>query len=193
MVSKITDVIDKYAIAVLTFEVVEYVGRTNREFDDMCKAVEEINFKDGKGEQLIQSLYEKKGGLYQTRQNIALVARHIVTKSHWFVLGSLAALVDLLILALRDGSIFSYITTGILFMVTYLTLALLHDVDNNRFLEQALAYDNSQQIFRAIGRPMYYAETIIKSGRAQEPKESYRTGYYNGPDDSSIRLVDKSA
>lgn len=191
MTSRINDAIDTYAIAALSFELTEYISQTQKEFDDMGKIVEEVNFKDARGEQLIQSLYEKKNALYQTRQNIALVARSIVTKSHWLVLGSLVALVDLLILATRDGSFFSSLITGILFIVIYLILSLLNDVDNNRFLEQALSYENSQQVFKALGKPKYYAESVIKSGRILEPKESYRTGYYNSPSDNAIRLVDK--
>lgn len=187
-ISKIAEVIDNYAISALSFELTEYVRRTDKEFDELSNAVEEINFKDGKGEQLIQSLYDKKNSLYRTRQSVALVARRIVTTSHWFILASLTILIDLLLLATRDGSFFSYLITGILFVVTYLVLILLHDVDNNRFLEQALSYENSQQIFSILGRPKYYAEEVIKSGRVLEPKESYRTGYYKSADDKSIIL-----
>lgn len=186
------DVLDKYAIAALSFELTEYVGKTQKEFDAVSKMVEETNFKDTRGGQLIQTLFEKKNSLYQTRQNIALVAQRIVTKSHWFVLCSLAILIDILLLAIRDGSFFSYLITGILLIITYLVLVLLNDVDSNRFLEQAQAYDNSQQIFGVIGKPRYYVEDIIKSGRVSEPKGSYRTGYYNSPNDNKIRLVDKS-
>ncbi|MCX6717375.1 MAG: hypothetical protein NTU76_01710 [Candidatus Taylorbacteria bacterium] len=190
--SKLVEVLDKYAIAALSFELTEYVDKTHREFDDVSKVVEEIDFKDARGGQLIQLLYEKKNSLYQTRQNIALVARSIVTRVHWLVLCSLAIIIDILLLAIRDDSFFSCLITGILFIVTFLVLLLLNHVDNNRFLEQAMSYDNSQQIFMVIGKPKYYVEAIIKSGRVLEPKETYRTGYYNGPDDSEIRLVDKT-
>ena len=192
MTPKIIDVLDTYAIAALSFELTEYVGKTHKEFDDVSKAVEEVNFSDARGGELVGSLYEKKNSLYQIRQNVALVARRIVTKSHWFVLGSLAILVDLLILAIRDSSFFSSFITGVLFIVTYFTLSLLHDIDNNRFLEQALAYENSQQIFKAIGKPRYYAESVIRSNRIPKPKESYRTGHYNSSSDYAIRLVDTS-
>ncbi|MFA6405077.1 MAG: hypothetical protein WCW03_03715 [Candidatus Paceibacterota bacterium] len=190
-ISKVVDIIDRYAIAALSFELTEYVDRTQTEFDDLNKTVEEIDFKDGRGEQLIQSLYEKKNDLYNTRQNIALVARRIVTKSHWFVLGSLAILIDLLILAIRDGSFLSSLTTGILLIVTYITLSLLSDIDNNHFLEQAFSYDNSQQVFKILGKPRYYAESFLKNSRITKPKGSYRTGYYNSPTDNVIRFVDK--
>jgi len=192
MASKMIEAIDTYAIAALSFELTDYVGKTREEFENLSKTVEEVNFNDPRGAELISLLYEKKNSLYQTRQNVALVARRIVTKSHWFVLGSLAVLIDLLVLSIRDGSFFSSLVTSILFIVTFLTLFLLNDVDNNRFLEQALVYENSQQIFKALGKPMYYAENIIKNGRASEPQESYRTGYYNSPRDNAIRLVNKS-
>lgn len=192
MLSKLVDIIDIYAIAALSFELTEYINCTQSEFDVLSKAVEDINFKDGKGEQLIQSLHEKKNELYNTRQNIALVARRIVTSSHWFVIGSLTLLLDLLVLSLRDGSTFSSIVTGVLLVVTYITLQLLFDIDNNHFLEQVFSYDNSQQVFKIIGKPRYYAESFIKNSRISKPKGTYRTGYYNSPVDNSIKLVEVS-
>ena len=186
---KIIKVIDKYAIAALSFELTDYVWETQREFNDVCKVVEEVNFSDSRGEELIQSLYEKKNSLYQTRQEVALVARRIVTPSHWMLLIILAVFLDILILTTRDGGLFSYLITGALLITTYLSLALLHDVDSNRFLEQVLSYENSQQIFKAIGTQKYYEESIIKSGRIPKPKENYRTGYYRSYDDNSTREV----
>lgn len=186
---KIIKAIDIYAIAALSFELTDYVGETQKEFDDVGRVVEEINFSDPRGEQLIQPLYEKKNSLYQTRQEIALVARRIVTSSHWILLILLATLLDVLLLATRDGSLLSYLITGALLITTYLSLTLLHDVDSNRFLEQVLSYENSQQIFKAIGTPKYYEETVIASGRIPKPRENYRTGYYRNYNDNSIREV----
>lgn len=188
--SRIVDAIDTYVIAALSFELTEYIGKTQKEFDGVSKAVEEINFNDERGKELIGLLYEKKNSLYQTRNSIDFVARPIITESHWFVLGSLAILADFLVLALRDGSLFSNIITGVLFIITYLTLSLLGEVDNDRFLEVAF-FKDTERVFRAIGKPEYYTESVIKSGRVPEPKESYRTGYYNGPGDNAIKLVEK--
>src|SRR3989344_2440999 len=151
----IVEAIDDYAIAALSFELVDYVPRTYQEFEDLSKAVDVINPSNEKGLELLQSLHDKKNGLYQTRQEIALVARRIVTSGHWVVVVSLGSLVGFLTLALRDGGMLSAVISGVLLATNYLVLTLLYEVDNNRFLEQALSYQNSQQVFQAVGRPPY--------------------------------------
>src|SRR3989344_5261970 len=45
---KITDAIDNYAIAALSFELTEYVSKTDREFEGLATAADEINFTDEK-------------------------------------------------------------------------------------------------------------------------------------------------
>lgn len=186
--SKIIDTIDTYAIAALSFELTEYVSKTGREFDDLARTVDEVSFIDKKGEQLIGSLHDKKNGLYQTRQEIVLVAHRIVTPGHWVVLISLAALVGFLTLTLRDGGLLSAVISGILLATMYLVLVLLYEIDNNRFLEQAL-YEDSQQIFQSINKPPYYVADAIKNGRVKEPAASYRTGFYRSYTDKEITLV----
>ncbi|MFZ2149973.1 MAG: hypothetical protein WAV15_02335 [Minisyncoccia bacterium] len=186
----IADAIDNYAIAALSFELTEYVNKTHFEFGNLVRVVDEVNFVDDKGRELIGFLHDKKNSLYQTRQEIALVARRIVTPDHWLVVTSLAVLIGFLILTLRDGGLLSAFLSGILLATNYLILTLLYEVDNNKFLEQALSYQNSQQIFQVIGRPSYYVEDVIKNGRVETPKKNYRTGYYKNFDDKDIRLVE---
>src|SRR3989344_3165701 len=186
---KIVKVIDNYAIAALSFELKDYVWKTKKEFDDVNRAVEDISFSDARGLELISSIFEANNRLFQTRQEVALVARQIVTYSHWILLILLASLLSVLVLETRDGSLFSYIITAALLIITYLSLALVHDVDTNRFLEQVLVYENSQSIFKAIGTAPYYEENIVKSGIVSLPKVNYRTGYYRSYEDNSIREV----
>ena len=188
--NKVTDAIDNYAIAALSFELTDYIRKTHQEFEDLSTTVDKIETFNSKGEQLMQSLHDKKNSLFQTRQEIALVARRIVTPDHWVVLVSLGVLVGFLTLTLRDDGLLSAIISGILLSTNYLVLTLLYEVDNNRFLEQALAYQNSQQIFQSIGRPPYYLADAIKNGRIRKPATSYRTGYYNSSEDKDIRLVE---
>lgn len=119
------------------------------------------------------------------------MARRIVTPSHWTVVITLGILVGFLTLTLRDGGLLSALISGVLLVTNYLVLTLLYEIDNNRFLEQVFSYQNSQQVFQHIGRPSYYLADTIKSGRVEEPAESYRTGYYKSFDDKDIRLVER--
>ena len=189
-VGKVINAIDNYAIAALSFEAEDYVDKTRYEFENFTKEIDAINFSDKNGEELFSSLHGKKNELYRVRQEIALVARRIVTSAHWVVIISLGILVGFLTLTLRHGELLSGVISGILLASDYLLLTLLYEVDNNRFLEQALSYQNSQQIFEAIGRPPYYLADTIKSGRISKPNKSYRTGYYKSFKDNDIKLVD---
>jgi hypothetical protein len=54
-----------------------------------------------------------------------------------------------------------------------------------------LAYENSQQVFSAIGKPKYYPAAAIKTGRVK-PVGKFRIGVYvNYPEsmDKKIKII----
>ncbi len=177
-VAKMREVIDQYVIAALDFELVDYVGKTEKQFSSVLFAIDELSPRNAKGMELIGNIYDKRSEVVRARQEIAFVARRIVTRLHWVVLFFLAALLIFLLFALRDGNLLFSAVTGILAVATYLILLLLYEVDGNIFLEEQLAYENSQQIFEAIGTLRYYPDYALQNKHILAPAGDYRVGIF---------------
>lgn len=173
----VAEAIDQYVMAALDYELDEYVEKSQTEFDLMIEEIDRLEPEGKKAELAFQVLHSTKGILFRTRHEINLASRRIVKSLHWTVLISLAVLIIALILTFRGSGIFSEIVTAILSVTTYLVLILVYEIDGNEFLEHQLSFENSQQIFQAIGKPRYYPAFAIKSGRISKPNESHRVGH----------------
>lgn len=177
-VPRMKEAIDHYATAALDFELTEYVYKTQKEFYDLLSTLDSISPQDEKGLVLLENMHNGRDRLVRTRQEITLAARRIITWRHWIILILLAILLVVLLLSIRDGRWFFSLITGILSLATYFILTLLYEVDSNVFLEEQLAYENTQQIFQAIGTMKYIPHRAFQDKRVKEPKEDYRVGIF---------------
>lgn len=180
-VEKMRQVIDYYSTRTLDFYIKDYVNATQREFREILKTVDELEPQNEKGLELLQNLYNKRDEFLKNRQEINLAAQNVVMFQHWVILGFLAALIIGLLLAMGNGSfLFSFITI-LLSLATYLILSLLYDIDNNTFLEEQLAYQNSQIIFTELGTLKYFPSNAMHKRRVKKPMdEDFRVGKYKG-------------
>ena len=195
-ISKMQEVIDRYAISALDFELVDYIRKTQKEFGEVLSTIDELSPQDEKGLELFGNIHDNRGEIVRARQEIALVAKRVVTPLHWMVLIFLAILLIFLLLALRDGHWLASLITSVLSLATYLVLVLLYEVDSNIFLEELLAYENSQQIFRAIGTMKYFPHHALKNQRIKAPEEDYRVGIFKDYPHSlekEIKIIHKNS
>lgn len=181
--------IDDYATSALDFELSEYVERTKNQFGALLSFLDNISPKGGKEMELLGNIQDKKDLMIRTRLEITLVARKVVTGLHWTVLISLDVLLIFLLLSLRDGNIVLSLITGVLSASLYLVLVLLHEIDSNVFLEEMLAYQDTQMVFEAIGTMKYLPEIALKNKRVSRPKEDYRVGVLKNYPDSTERDI----
>lgn len=195
-VAKMKEAVDRYATAALDFELTEYVDKTRKEFQELLSEIDILAPQDGKGLELLGNMYDKRDQLVRTRQEVTLVARRIVTWRHWIILILLAVLLIVLLLSIRNGHWLSASITGVLSVAIYLVLVLLHEVDGNVFLEERLAYENTQQIFEAIGTMKYIPYHAFQNKRVQEPREDYRVGVFKDYPNSlerEIKVIHKNS
>ncbi|GEM_PF-854975 len=195
-VPKMKEIIDRYATAALDFELTEYVEKTQKEFRDLLSSIDTLSPQDEKGLELFGNLHDKKSQLVRIRQEITFVARRIVTLRHWIILVLLAILLISLLFSIRDGHWFLSSIVGSLSVATYLVLVLLHEVDSNVFLEEKLAYENTQQIFLALGTMKYIPHHAFQNKRVKEPEEDYRVGEFKDYPNSlerEIKVIRKSS
>lgn len=175
---RLADAIDLYVIATLNFELIDYVEKTVPAFARVISVLDSVRPKQKDFSALIQNFHDEKAQMVEARQEIPLAARRIVTLKHWIVIGSLAALVVILLFLLRDGRYLSSIVIGTLSAACYLILVLLYEIDGNFFAEEKLAFDNVQMVFQAIGKLDYYPSYALRQNRIHDLKKPYRTGTF---------------
>lgn len=155
-INKASELIYKYTTSTLNFKLTEYVYKTRVEFNNLLSYIDSLRPVNQEGIQLFESLHNNKSELIRSRQEILLVSKRIITPLHWIVLIILAILMMFLIFGLRDGNWLTFFITAFLSVSIFLILTLLYEVDNNIFLEEILAYNNSQEVFKMIDKPEYF-------------------------------------
>lgn len=177
---KFASLIDKYMIAALDYDQLDYFMETSAEFDNLLNAIGKIVPLNGKGIALLQNLHNIKSNIVSIRQEALILIKRAITGRHWFILISLASILSVILLGLRDGSVLVSLLIGLTLIALYQTLNLLHKIDSNAFLADKLAYEVPQKVFQAIGQAKYYPETALNDELKKTLKnENYRVGIYD--------------
>jgi hypothetical protein len=172
---KVYKAIDEYMIAQLDYEGLNHILHTQRKVEGISKAIEElvIEADDGVAYDHVLGIEEK---ILSSRQEISLAAKKNLTTAHWATLITLATLVVVTVLAIRDGHFVMNLIAGIMIVGVWSILVLLREMDNNHLLEQKLSFENPREVFYAIAKPSYYP--LFSPVRARIPDDSgvYRLG-----------------
>lgn len=177
-IERVANTIDQYMIAILDYDLLNYVDKTRKEFHTVMEALDEVTPQDSKGNALLSQLHSQKTRLFEIHQEIALAVQRVVSRNHWLILIFLSLIIAIFLLSLRNGDwVFSLIVGVILFAI-YRTLMLLYEIDSNLLLAKELSYENPQQVFEEIGKLPYYPEQAFSDQRAKRPRGAYRVGLY---------------
>ena len=175
----LADTIDKYFIAVLDYDLLDFADFTSGELGEIINLVDSVRPKDSFGIQLVQNLHNEKDSLSSDNQEIAMVADRIVTNNQWLILIALSIIISFLLMALRNDYWLTSVIVGIVMVAMYRTLKLTYDVDSNAILAAQLSYEDPQELFKLMGKLPYFPETGITDGSVDITKyKSYRVGKY---------------
>jgi hypothetical protein len=191
-IGRVTDAIDEYVISTLDYDLLDFAGDTMKDFENVVSVIDEVRPENSNVESLLQNLHSEKTRLYSNHQEMAMVAKTIVSPRHWTILILLASLIAILILALRNGQVISSLVAVALIYTTYQILKLLQEIDNNLFLGKKLAFEDPQHVFRVIGRLPYYPQYAIESNQVKIQEKTYRVGTYvnvSGSRDKRIEII----
>ncbi len=167
--------IDTYMIAQLDHGELNHILATSNEIDAIESAVEALGTaRNAHAEEVYSHMLSAIEKIHACRQEIALAAKRNLTISHWATLGILGVLVIISVLGIRDSTLLMTIFAGTMIAGTYAVLILLREVDNNHLLENKLAFENPNEVFRALGRPPYYPEYAAKRFRVPDQNGNLR-------------------
>ena len=173
---RVREAIDTYLVAQLDVPDLDHTAYTQKEFDALIFALH--TYKEGLGddhEALSGHLQEIRAEMVRTNQEISLTAHVNLGAAHWALLLTLASMVGITVLAIRDGSLLMNVIAIGMLLGTLGVLVVLRDVDNNRFLQKKLSFKNPRQVFRALRFPPYYPPSAEKSLRIPDDSGHYRT------------------
>jgi len=165
------------------------VNRTAVEFSDVLKEIDNLNPQNEKGLALIQPLYENRAELLRCRQETNLASQRIVRPQHWSILILLAVVMVGMVLAMRDGTVIFSVIACFLSLAIYYIFLLIYKIDTNIFLEEQLAFQNSQVVFVELGTLKYFPQEIADDVRIRNLNEDYRIGVYKDASKQSEREV----
>ncbi|MFA5987032.1 MAG: hypothetical protein WC797_00040 [Candidatus Paceibacterota bacterium] len=178
-VARLANALDAYLIAVLDYELLDYAGKTNKEFNEILDAVDTIKPDNTEGIQTLSVLQGLKFSFISCVREMELTAKKIVTPLHWSVLMSLSLMLGVLLLGLRDGTILYSFVTSILLMALCQVLFLIQSVDSNDFLADNLGFETTEAEFEAMGKLPYFPEIAINAiAKIKARGKTYRVGYY---------------
>lgn len=188
--NQVADVIDRYLIATLDYDLLNYSNETRDEFDGIIDCIDQLRPEPKAPSQLLQNIHSVKCDFIEINQEIMLASQTIVGPRHWSILIALAFAIGLLAIPLREGGLLPTCIVGIILVANYQVLRLLYDIDTNLFLTKRLAFQNPQQVFRAIHRLPYFPQFAIDRKNVIHLPSSYRVGMHlPGSKVKKIRLV----
>lgn len=186
--SRVHRTIDRYMIAQLDLRRLDHILKTQNEMNDLGAAIDSLRAgPDNRG--YYEHLFDLREKMHLTRQEIMLTTKKTLSVIHWFTLLLFGGLMLTTVLALRDESILMNVVAGLMNVGTFALLILLRDIDNNRLLEEKLAYQNPREIFHSISKPPYYPSFSPIAIRLPDETGFYRVGKGLGKRGKAYDLV----
>lgn len=131
----------------------------------------------------------------EERHKAAQRARLRITRTQWFFLLFLAAVLIVSLLSIPYTLFISQMLVALLCTGIVSFLLLLRDLNNLRLSGRMLLVESGQKIFDALGRPGYYHKEHIRRGFVSAPTSrtpSYRLGIHRPGEPMRIRLIHTS-
>lgn len=147
--------IDEYMIAQLDLNTLNHFSQTQKQIDNIHSSIYTLKVAQ-EDEVMYDHTLAMEEKIIAARQEMSLAAKKTLTPIHWVTLISLAILVIVSLLPIRNGEWLTNIFAGLMILGIEAILVILRDMDNNKLLESKLSYENPREIFHAIGKPPYY-------------------------------------
>ncbi len=186
----LTNAIDTYLIATLDYDLLDFSGLANAEFDNIINLVDQTRAHDDIGNAMLRHLHYAKADLVANDEEIAITAKTIVNPEHWLILVILASLIVVLLLSMRDNSIAVAVIVAALNFTILHILILLYELDANIFLAKKLAFQAPQRVFLSLGLHPYFPDFATTLSHVTLPKQqTYRVGTLLRSGKRKINLV----
>lgn len=171
------ELIDKYVREFFYVEWSDY-GKIDPHFNEIIKSLEDIKeLETNKEIETYTNFLPLLNGITTAREKLFMYGKDKLSKMEWMVILFLAVIIAFSIFIIRTPGLPSLFLSGTLISTVLILLLILRDLNDLSFGEEMVSFEPYETIFDVIGKPRFYLERDIKSGRAVPPKNiKYRIG-----------------
>lgn len=147
--------IEKYIHKFMPLPWEEY-SKTEKEFADLGKSLEEIKYKGDKANETYSNLLNVYNQHSEARENLVMFGKDKLSWGEWLVTIFLGGLLLISLFYIKDNSLISILFTGALTSAVLILFLVLRDLNNLNFGENAVSIEPYERVLDAIGKPRYY-------------------------------------
>lgn len=189
---KITDIIERYYITVLSTELGEYYKQSAKYLHELYDEFIVVKIKPGSNaEQIFDEMVGTVSSIEDVRNKSSVLTLERLTKGQWGVLILLAAIIIFSVFVLKGGIIYSNVTTVLLSTILVLILLTIRDLENFKLSGQTLVIESAQENLEAMGKLRYYHYRDIQEGTVSIPSyvKEYRVGMQSPGDPFDLKVI----
>jgi ABC-type multidrug transport system fused ATPase/permease subunit len=134
----------------------ENYSETEKEFIELNKSIEEIQYEGSKSAETFASLLDAHSKHSDARENLVMFGKDKLSWGEWLTTLFLGGLLLVSLFYTKDTSLISTLFTGAITSAILLLFIVLRDLNNLNFGENAVSIEPYERVLDAIGKPRYY-------------------------------------
>ena len=134
----------------------ENYSETEKEFIELNKSIEEIQYEGSKSAETFASLLDAHSKHSDARENLVMFGKDKLSWGEWLITLFLGGLLLVSLFYTKDTSLISTLFTGAITSAILLLFIVLRDLNNLNFGENAVSIEPYERVLDAIGKPRYY-------------------------------------
>tara|TARA_Y100000310_G_scaffold163917_1_gene163800 strand:- start:72 stop:833 length:762 start_codon:yes stop_codon:yes gene_type:complete len=147
--------IEKYIHKFMPLQWENY-SETEKEFIELGKSIEEIQYEGSKSAETFASLLDSRSKHSDARENLVMFGKDKLSLGEWLITSFLGSLLLISLFYVKDTSLVSILFTGAITSAILLLFIVLRDLNNLNFGENAVSIEPYERVLDIIGKPRYY-------------------------------------
>jgi len=173
---KISERIDEYLVHGFLYEVYEYHGETEKQFNSIFSEIRNFNASNSSQSGILAQMQAMLKDMLKDREELYLLGKDRVTFWLKTTLVLLAGLILYSLFLIRTDTTYSFILTILLSTSVVIVLFLVSDLDKLKLYSLAMSYGIYFRVFDAIEKPRLYTNVSLERGLKLPKDFSYRFG-----------------
>ncbi len=134
----------------------ERYSETEKEFANLGKSLEELQYKGNKANITYSNLLNVYNQHSEARENLVMFGKDRLSWGEWLITFLLGGILLTSLFYIKDSSVTSILFTGAITAAILILFVVLRDLNNLNFGENAISIEPYERVLDAIGKPRYY-------------------------------------
>ncbi len=152
---RVEDRINKYIRKFMPLPWEEY-AKTEKEFADLGKSLEELKYEGNKANETYSNLLNVYNQHSEARENLVMFGKDKLSWGEWLVTILLGGILLASLFYIKGPEMVSIVFTGAITAAILILFIVLRDLNNLNFGENAVSIGPYERVLVAIGKPKYF-------------------------------------